>query len=216
MNCWNELAIFKVSFACCGCSVLSLKIFLRGSCASPRKPSFTTSLRAPKVEKCPLSLHPSLIQASCITAWLSTVTFQFFDAGGKDRGIPWRMLARKVDFDPLSLTYKKPVATGLLLIPFSLATAAESTGMAASMATGSPTPCRVTTGAFLLEIHFDKAGWIGIFRRPPFSFMIPTKPQIPLLPSVAPVGSSPPGLLQGRGFYQSFRPLPPQKKSHEF
>jgi len=44
------------------------------------------------------------------------VTFQFFDAGGKDRGIPWRMLARKVDFDPLSLTYKKPVATGLLLI----------------------------------------------------------------------------------------------------
>ncbi len=39
----------------------------------------------------------------------ATVTFQYFDAGGKERGVPWRMLARKVDFDPFSLTYKKPV-----------------------------------------------------------------------------------------------------------
>jgi len=40
----------------------------------------------------------------------ATVTFQYFDEAGKPRGVPWRMLARKVDFDPFSLTYKKPVS----------------------------------------------------------------------------------------------------------
>jgi len=39
----------------------------------------------------------------------ATVTFQYFDEAGKEKGVPWRMLARKVDFDPFSLTYKKPV-----------------------------------------------------------------------------------------------------------
>lgn len=37
----------------------------------------------------------------------ATVTFQYFDEAGKAKGVPWRMLARKVDFDPFSLTYKK-------------------------------------------------------------------------------------------------------------
>ena len=40
----------------------------------------------------------------------ATVTFQYFDASAKEKGVPWRMLARKVDFDPFSLTYKKPVS----------------------------------------------------------------------------------------------------------
>jgi len=39
----------------------------------------------------------------------ATVTFQYFDEAGKAKGVPWRMLARKVDFDPYSLTYKKEV-----------------------------------------------------------------------------------------------------------
>jgi hexosaminidase len=37
----------------------------------------------------------------------ATVTFQYFDQAGQEKGVPWRMLARKVDFDPYSLTYKK-------------------------------------------------------------------------------------------------------------
>lgn len=37
----------------------------------------------------------------------ATVTFQYFDETGRARGVPWRMLAREVDFDPYSLTYKK-------------------------------------------------------------------------------------------------------------
>ena len=37
----------------------------------------------------------------------ATVTFQYFDETGKATGEPWRMLARSVDFDPYSLTYKK-------------------------------------------------------------------------------------------------------------
>ncbi len=39
----------------------------------------------------------------------ATVTFQYFDDEGAPKGMPWRMLARKVDFDPFSLTYKKEV-----------------------------------------------------------------------------------------------------------
>ncbi|MCF7730094.1 MAG: family 20 glycosylhydrolase [Akkermansiaceae bacterium] len=39
----------------------------------------------------------------------ATVTFQYFDEAGEAKGVPWRMLARKADFDPFSLTYKKPV-----------------------------------------------------------------------------------------------------------
>ena len=37
----------------------------------------------------------------------ATVTFQYFDETGRANGVPWRMLAREVDFDPYSLTYKK-------------------------------------------------------------------------------------------------------------
>ncbi|MCY2930964.1 MAG: family 20 glycosylhydrolase [Planctomycetota bacterium] len=39
----------------------------------------------------------------------ATVTFQYFNEAGQAKGVPWRMLARKVDFDPFSLTYKKEV-----------------------------------------------------------------------------------------------------------
>ena len=39
----------------------------------------------------------------------ATVTFQYFNEAGEAKGVPWRMLARKVDFDPFSLTYKKEV-----------------------------------------------------------------------------------------------------------
>ena len=61
----------------------------------------------------PVTTHsPEFTQAFQI-AGDATVTFQYFNEAGEEKGVPWRMLARKVDFDPFSLTYKKPVTATL-------------------------------------------------------------------------------------------------------
>ncbi len=39
----------------------------------------------------------------------ATVMFQYFNEAGEAKGTPWRLLARKADFDPYSLTYHKEV-----------------------------------------------------------------------------------------------------------
>ena len=39
----------------------------------------------------------------------ATVMFRYFDEAGNAKGPPWKMLARRADFDPYSLTYKKDV-----------------------------------------------------------------------------------------------------------